>query len=158
MVYYDYDVNHQPGKDYVINHFKKNYHKGALPLMHNVSSSNCAALDEVLTFLEEKGYRFGSVDEFALGDGQLKISCKNKTYNGKPAKIKIVKNTNGDAEVTYNIRNSKGKKVKEAIEPGTYTVTAHVKSGNGCRAALSNSVTFSIAKSSSTRTGDSPGQ
>jgi peptidoglycan-N-acetylmuramic acid deacetylase len=159
MVYYDYDVNHQPGKDYVINHFKKNYHKGALPLMHAVSSSNCAALDEVLTFLEKKGYRFGSIDEFALGDGQLKISCKkNKTYDGKPAKIKIVKNTNGDAEVTYTIRNSKGKKVKEAIEPGTYTVTAHVKSGNGCRAATSNRVKFTIVESASTHTDDSPDQ
>lgn len=65
MAYYDYDTDNQPGKDYVVNHFKENYHKGALPLIHNTSSSNCEALDEVLTFLEEKNYRFGTLDEFA---------------------------------------------------------------------------------------------
>lgn len=72
MAYYDYDTDHQPGKDYVVNHFKQNYHKGALPLIHNTSSSNCEALDDVLTFLEEKKYRFGTLDEFALENGILK--------------------------------------------------------------------------------------
>lgn len=65
MAYYDYDTDHQPGKDYVVNHFKENYHRGALPLIHNTSSSNCEALDDVLAFLEEKNYRFGTLDEFA---------------------------------------------------------------------------------------------
>lgn len=63
MAYLDYDVNKQPGKAYVIKHFKENYHKGAIPLIHNVSSSNAQALDEVLTFLESKKYRFGTLDE-----------------------------------------------------------------------------------------------
>lgn len=63
IAYLDYDVNKQPGKAYVIKHFKENYHKGAIPLIHNVSSSNTQALDEVLTFLEDKKYRFGTLDE-----------------------------------------------------------------------------------------------
>lgn len=63
MAYLDYDINKQPGKDYVINHFKDNYHNGAIPLIHNVSSSNTEALDEVLTFLEKKKFRFGSLEE-----------------------------------------------------------------------------------------------
>lgn len=63
MAYLDYDVNKQPGKAYVIKHFKENYHKGAIPLIHNVSSSNAQALDDVLTFLESKKYRFGTLDE-----------------------------------------------------------------------------------------------
>lgn len=63
IAYLDYDVNNQPGKDYVVEHFKKYYHNGAVPLIHNVSKSNTEALDEVLTFLEQQGYRFPNVDE-----------------------------------------------------------------------------------------------
>ncbi len=63
MAYLDYDVNNQPGADYVIEHFAKYYHPGAVPLIHNVSSSNAQALDTVLTNLEKEGYKFRSLDE-----------------------------------------------------------------------------------------------
>lgn len=63
MAYLDYDVNKQPGEDYVRDHFKKYYHNGAIPLLHNVSESNANALDDVLTYLTNEGYRFGSLDE-----------------------------------------------------------------------------------------------
>ena len=63
MAYLDYDVNNQPGKDYVIEHFDKYYHNGAIPLMHNVSESNGQALDTVLSNLTELGYTFVSLDE-----------------------------------------------------------------------------------------------
>jgi peptidoglycan-N-acetylmuramic acid deacetylase len=63
MAYLDYDVNNQPGKDFVIEHFEKYYHNGAIPLIHNVSQSNAEALDTVLTNLENLGYRFASLDE-----------------------------------------------------------------------------------------------
>lgn len=62
MAYQDYDVRHQPGKQYVIDHFKMYYHKGAIPLLHNVSASNAQALDEVLTFLEEQKYQCMRID------------------------------------------------------------------------------------------------
>lgn len=62
MAYYDYDVNRQPGKQYVIDHFKTYYHKGAIPLLHNISASNAQALDEVLTFLEEQNYQCMRLD------------------------------------------------------------------------------------------------
>ncbi|MGN0244307.1 MAG: polysaccharide deacetylase family protein [Lachnospiraceae bacterium] len=58
IAYLDYDVNKQPGKEYVINHFKEYHHNRAIALIHNVSSSNAEALDEVLTYLEGAGYRF----------------------------------------------------------------------------------------------------
>lgn len=61
MAYLDFDVNNQPGKDYVVEHFKQYHHNGAIPLIHNVSSSNAEALDEVLTYLEKEGYTFRSV-------------------------------------------------------------------------------------------------
>lgn len=63
IAYLDYDVNKQPGKEYVINHFKEYHHNGAIPLIHNVSQSNAEALDEVLTNLESEGYRLGTLDE-----------------------------------------------------------------------------------------------
>lgn len=63
MAYKDYDVNDQPGSDYVVEHFIKYHHNGAIVLMHNVSSSNATALDTVLTNLEQEGYRFGNLDD-----------------------------------------------------------------------------------------------
>lgn len=63
LAYYDYDTNKQPGKDYVINKFKTHHFNGMIPLIHAISKSNTEALPEVIDFLAEKGYRFGTVDE-----------------------------------------------------------------------------------------------
>lgn len=63
MAYVDYDVNNQPGADYVIEHFEKYHHNGAIILMHNVSSSNAEALETVIENLKAKGYRFASLNE-----------------------------------------------------------------------------------------------
>lgn len=63
MAYLDYDVNKQPGVDYVTEHFEKYYHNGAIPLLHNVSESNANSLDSVLSYLADEGYRFASLDE-----------------------------------------------------------------------------------------------
>lgn len=60
LAYMDYDVNDQPGKEYVIEHYKKYIHPGAIPLIHNVSESNAQALDQVLTDLEAAGYTYGN--------------------------------------------------------------------------------------------------
>lgn len=62
MAYYDYDVSHQPGKQYVIDHFKTYYHRGAIPLLHIISASNAQALDEVLMFLEKQNYQCMRID------------------------------------------------------------------------------------------------
>lgn len=63
MAYLDYDVNNQPGVDFVINHFEKYHHSGAIILMHNVSSSNAGALEKVIANLKAEGYRFASLNE-----------------------------------------------------------------------------------------------
>jgi peptidoglycan-N-acetylmuramic acid deacetylase len=47
----------------VIEHFKKYYHNGAIPLIHNVSQSNAEALDTVLSNLEKEGFTFGSLND-----------------------------------------------------------------------------------------------
>lgn len=61
LAYPDYDVNNQPGADYVIERFKNYIHPGAIPLIHNISESNAQALDTVLTNLEKEGYTFQSL-------------------------------------------------------------------------------------------------
>ncbi len=63
IAYLDYDVNNQPGAGYVIEHFSKYHHPGAIVLMHNVSSANAEALPEVIQLLKAEGYTFGTLDE-----------------------------------------------------------------------------------------------
>ncbi len=61
MAYLDYDVNNQPSREHVVEHFKKYYHPGAIPLLHNVSQANHDALRQVLQDLKKEGYTFGSL-------------------------------------------------------------------------------------------------
>lgn len=61
MAYVDFDVNHQPGKEYVIQHFDEYAHSGAIPLLHNVSQSNAEALETVIENLTKKGFEFRSL-------------------------------------------------------------------------------------------------
>lgn len=61
MAYLDYDVNNQPSKQHVIDHFTKYYHPGAIPLLHNVSSANHDVLQQILRNLKKEGYTFGSL-------------------------------------------------------------------------------------------------
>lgn len=63
MAYKDWEVDNQPGKEYALNHVMENYHPGAVILLHAVSSSNTEALAEIISGLDEAGYRFGSLYE-----------------------------------------------------------------------------------------------
>jgi len=63
IAYYDYDVNNQPGKDYVVDHFNTYHHNGCIALIHNISESNTQALGDVLDLLRDAGYRFGNLTE-----------------------------------------------------------------------------------------------
>ncbi|MDD5899927.1 MAG: polysaccharide deacetylase family protein [Lachnospiraceae bacterium] len=63
IAYYDYNVDEQPGKDYVTEHFAKYHHNGAIALLHNISESNRQALPEVIELLRAEGYRFGTLTE-----------------------------------------------------------------------------------------------
>lgn len=66
IAYGDYDKNNQPSVEWILNHFATYHHNGALTLMHNDSNGNRDAMDQVLTYLEEQGYRFGTLDEFGV--------------------------------------------------------------------------------------------
>jgi len=63
IAYYDYDVNDQPGKTYVVDHFNTYHHNGTIVLMHNVSESNTQALGDVIDNLTAEGYRFAPLTE-----------------------------------------------------------------------------------------------
>lgn len=63
LAYLDWDVNKQPGKQYVYDHIMTNHHSGGIFLLHAVSESNTEALDDVLKALKAEGYRFGSLYE-----------------------------------------------------------------------------------------------
>jgi len=63
LAYADWDVNKQPGAEYVYNHIMDNHHPGGIFLLHAVSQSNAEALDDVLKALKAEGYRFGSLYE-----------------------------------------------------------------------------------------------
>ncbi len=59
----DWNVEAQPGKEYVYNHVMTNYHNGCIILLHAVSESDTQALDDILKDLKAEGYRFGSLYE-----------------------------------------------------------------------------------------------
>ena len=61
---YDYEVDDQPGADYVVKKFKDHHFCGMLPLLHVISSSDRKALPRLIKAMKKKGYRFGTVDEF----------------------------------------------------------------------------------------------
>lgn len=63
IAYYDYDVNNQPGKEYVLDHFNTYHHNGCIVLMHNISESNTQALGEVVDGLKAAGYRLAPLTE-----------------------------------------------------------------------------------------------
>lgn len=63
IAYYDYNVNDQPGKEYVVDHFNTYHHNGTIILMHNTSQSNAEALGDVVDLLKAEGYRFGMLRE-----------------------------------------------------------------------------------------------
>lgn len=135
MAYYDYDPAKQPGKQYVIDHFKKYYHKGAIALMHNISKSNAAALDEVLKYLKKQGYRCMRID--ALGqpsivDVERPLWEENLYESGKTdldyVKLRFIIDENG-------LKKPEGYEIYRKEKGGTYQLVASkkVSKDSGCR-------------------------
>ena len=63
FAYADWDNNKQPSKDYAIKKIKDNTHNGMVVLLHPTSKTNADILDTILTYWENEGYRFGTLDE-----------------------------------------------------------------------------------------------
>lgn len=63
FAYADWDNTKQPSEEYAIQKIKDNTHNGMIVLLHPTSKTNADILDKVLTFWENEGYRFGTLDE-----------------------------------------------------------------------------------------------
>ena len=78
LALYDYDVNNQPSVSTVRSMFKAHHFCGMMPLLHVVSSGDRKALPYVIKDMKKKGYRFGTVDEFAGKKAKKKSAKKSK--------------------------------------------------------------------------------
>ena len=58
FAYYDYNVNDQPSTQKAFDRVTKAAHKGAIYLLHAVSSTNDAILGDVIDELQGQGYTF----------------------------------------------------------------------------------------------------
>jgi peptidoglycan-N-acetylmuramic acid deacetylase len=63
FAYADWDNNKQPSEEYAIQKIKDNTHNGMIVLLHPTSKTNADILDRILTYWEEEGFRFGTLDE-----------------------------------------------------------------------------------------------
>lgn len=65
LAYADWDNNRQPSCEGAMKILTDNLHNGAIILLHPTSKTNADILDKLLTFCENEGYRFGSLDELS---------------------------------------------------------------------------------------------
>lgn len=141
LAIYDYEENDQPGADYVVKMFKKYHFPGMMPLLHVISSSDAEALPEVIETLQEKGYRFGRVDEFAPSGNNYKIEIEDdseaeeETEEAKEAEEGQESNEVANVEI---VKEEPGKRIKLSPKKVnrlmnktmTRSVTAFIKSIN----------------------------
>ena len=147
LAWMDYDVNNQPSVDYVVGRFSTYHFDGLIPLMHNTSTADTAALPQVISTLSEAGYRFGTLDELGKQDSYISVKiAKNNEYTGGPVKAKVKKKT-GDGKVKFFYYNKNKKKLKSApTEPGTYYVKARISGTDKYNRAESKLKKFKIVK------------
>lgn len=63
LAYADWDINRQPGRNYVHEAVTKYIHNGAIILMHAVSADNAAELPAIIDDVRKMGYEFHSLDK-----------------------------------------------------------------------------------------------
>ena len=67
VAYKDWDTSAQPSQAYAMNYLTTRIHPGAIILLHAVSSTNAAIMDQLLTTWEQMGYSFRTLDELPEG-------------------------------------------------------------------------------------------
>lgn len=65
--YADWDNNKQMNPEAALSKLLGRLHNGQILLLHPTSATNVAIMDKYLTALEEKGYRFGNLEELCNG-------------------------------------------------------------------------------------------
>ncbi len=63
IAYADWDTNNRNGTDYAVQQVTKQFHNGAIILLHAVSEDNANALEQIINVAKEKGYVFKSLED-----------------------------------------------------------------------------------------------
>jgi peptidoglycan-N-acetylmuramic acid deacetylase len=63
LAFRDWDPNNQPGAEYSYQYVINNIHPGAVILLHAVSQSDTAALDQIIKDLKNQGYVFATFND-----------------------------------------------------------------------------------------------
>lgn len=71
--YADWDNNNQMSPDKALEKLLANLHPGEVLLLHPNSATNAAILDDFLTEAKNRGYRFGTLDEFPAETASVQI-------------------------------------------------------------------------------------
>ena len=64
FAYKDWETDNQKGTDYAYKTVTNGLHNGGVILLHAVSKDNAAALDSIITYAENMGYEFKTLDEY----------------------------------------------------------------------------------------------
>ncbi len=63
IAYADWDTNNQKGVDYAVEQVTKQFHNGAVILLHAVSEDNANGLEQIINIAKEHGYTFKSLED-----------------------------------------------------------------------------------------------
>lgn len=63
IAYADWDTNNQKGADYAVEQVTKQFHNGAVILLHAVSEDNADALEQIINTAKNRGYTFKSLED-----------------------------------------------------------------------------------------------
>jgi len=63
VAYADWDVNCQRGREYAVSSVTKQFHNGAIILLHAVSVDNANGLEEIINCAKDMGYTFKSLED-----------------------------------------------------------------------------------------------
>lgn len=62
IAYADWDTNNQKGVQYAVQQVTKQFHNGAIILLHAVSEDNASALEQIINTAKKQGYTFKSLE------------------------------------------------------------------------------------------------
>ena len=63
IAYADWDTNKQKGADYAVQQVTKQFHNGAIILLHAVSEDNANGLEQIINIAKQQGYVFKSLED-----------------------------------------------------------------------------------------------
>ena len=74
LAYADWDTENRKGADYAFAKVTERLHPGAIILLHSVSQDNAEALDRIIGYAVENGYKFENLDNIILNYSNYSIN------------------------------------------------------------------------------------